>query len=192
MQLRGRAPYLRVLILSVVSTVAVLAAVAPASADREAQSTSAGEHCVAAVTSQRSDGELVLGRETCYSTFAEAMQDVTAGTVAVPKDLDVTDAMGDPFLVQLAARFTLGIHYDGYYGTGSSITIVGSSCTGGYWNASSWWKNRINSSYNGCYHLRHYDNPSKSGASFNTYGGGQIDNLSWFANRTESVAYYAW
>ncbi len=193
MHMRGRALFRRALVMSVLSAATVMVVVAPASADRSSRNApSAEEHCVAAVVSQRADGLMTLSEETCYGTFAEAMADVSAGTVDVPLDLEGTDAFNDEFVGTMAASFTLGIHYDGYGGSGSSISIVGTSCNGGYWNASSWWRNRINSSFNGCYHLRHYDNPSKSGSTFNTYTGGQIDSLSWFANRTESVAYYAW
>jgi hypothetical protein len=200
MHMRGRAALRRALTLSVATVATVLVAVGPANADRNdaAEEPAAGEdaadeHCVVAVVDQLADGELRLTEPTCYDTFAAAMLDAAAGTRAVSSDLEGADVVGgDDFAVALAASFTLGIHFDGYNGSGSSISIVGSSCSGGYWNAWGWWRNRINSSYNGCYHLRHYDNPYKSGSSYNTYTGGQIDNLGWFVNRTESVAYYSW
>lgn len=90
-----------------------------------------------------------------------------------------------------AGRFRPGTHFDGYNGSGSSISVQGSSCTGGWWNTPSSWDNRISSSYNGCYRLAHFDSPNKSGDRYDTTGVGQTDNLSAaMSNRTESVAYY--
>lgn len=195
MHMRGRAPLRRVFVPLAVSAAVAVATVAPANAESsEPEADGPGQHCVVGVIDQEPDGELRLTEATCYDTFAEAMVDASSGARSVPKDLEGSDVFGggDDFAVAMASTFTLGIHFDGYGGSGSSISIVGSSCTGGYWNATGWWRNRINSSFNGCYHLRHYDNPYKSGSSYNTYGGGQIDNLGWFVNRTESVAYYAW
>lgn len=88
-----------------------------------------------------------------------------------------------------AATFTLGIHYDYYNGAGTSKTVVGSSCSGGYWNTPSSFSNRISSSYNGCRTLVHYDDPGMGGSSATTVGAGQVHNLTWFNNRTESIRY---
>ncbi len=89
-----------------------------------------------------------------------------------------------------ASTFTLGIHYDGYNGTGSSITVVGSSCSGGWWNTPSWFDNRISSSWNGCYRLRHYNKPNRGGMSGSTYGAGSVHNVPWWINnKAESVSY---
>jgi hypothetical protein len=196
MHLSGRAFSIRrALILSVFALAATMAVAVPASAERSRPGPSEGteQHCVAAAVGQTTDGELLLGEETCYSTFAEVMTDLSAGTVQLHASTPATAVFDDEFVGTLAATFTLGIHYDGYNGYGSSIAITGSSCTGGFWNAYGWWSNRISSSFNGCYHLRHYDYYSKSGSSYNTYTAGQVDNIgSWFNNRTNSVAYYAW
>jgi hypothetical protein len=194
MHLRGGALVRRALILSVLTLATVMVVVSPANARRDDNSGStSGEHCVAQVVDQRSDGELITGEPTCFGTFAEAMSAASAGEVELALDTPGSAVFTDEFVGTLAASFTLGIHFDGANGTGASIGITGTSCTGGYWNALGWWANRISSSFNGCYHLRHYDKPSRVGSYYNTYGGGQIDNIaSWFNNRTESVAYYAW
>ncbi len=196
MDLRGGAlTTQRALILSVVVLAAVLVVAIPANAERSRSNAVEGgeQHCVAAVTGQAEDGEMTLGPETCYGTFAEAMADVSAGTVTLDLDTAGSAVFDDELVGTLAASFTLGIHYDGYGGSGSSISITGTSCSGGYWNAYGFWSNRISSSFNGCYHLRHYDGYSKTGGSYNTYGGGQIDNIyGWMNNRTNSVAYYSW
>lgn len=194
MEMRGRATIRRALVLSVMTVATVLVVAAPASAAKEASPAKPEvEHCVASVVDQAADGELILGSEACYATFSEAMSAASDGKAELPLDTAAVAVFGDELVGTLAVTFTLGIHFDGYNGSGSSISITGTSCSGGYWNATGWWRNRISSSFNGCYHLRHYDNPSKSGSYYNTYGGGQIDNMaSWFNNRTESVAYYSW
>lgn len=194
MQMRGRAAIRRALVLSIMTVATTIVVTSPASAAREKAPVEAGvEHCVAAVVDQHSDGELVLGESSCYASFSEAMTQASSGAVSLALDTPTSAVFTDELIGTLASSFTLGIHFDGYGGGGSSISITGTSCSGGYWNATGWWRNRISSSFNGCYHLRHYDNPSKSGSSYNTYGGGQIDNMaSWFNNRTESVAYYSW
>jgi hypothetical protein len=196
MQMRGRAlMFRRALILSVLALAATMAVAIPASAERARSSdvSSDEQHCVAAVVGQAADGELLLSEESCYDTFAEAMGDLSAGTVKLDLETPGAAVFDDELIGTLAGSFTLGIHYDGYGGSGSSISITGSSCRGGYWNAYGFWSNRISSSFNGCYHLRHYDYYNKGGSSYNTYTAGQIDNIyGWMNNRTNSVAYYSW
>jgi hypothetical protein len=70
--------------------------------------------------------------------------------------------------------------------------IKGSGCTGGWWNTGSTWGNRISSSYNGCYRLRHYDYSNKSGMNASTTGAGAKRNLpSIMDNKTNSVSYHS-
>jgi hypothetical protein len=154
------------------------------------------EHCVAVVVDVAADGRLVLGEPDCFSTVVDAAEaaeaalaDLAASNRTGAKSA-MADSSGDLLVVQASSK-TLGIHYDGSGGTGSSITVVGSACTGGYWNASATWKNRISSSYNGCGRLKHYDKPSMVGIMYTTLGVGTTDNLSWFSNMTESVSYHA-
>jgi hypothetical protein len=195
MQMRGRSLMLRrALVMSVLGLAASLAVAIPASAERARPSETTGveQHCVAAAVGQTADGELLLSEETCYDTFAEVMSDLSAGTVKLDVETPAAAVFNDELIGTLASSFTLGIHYDGYGGSGSSISITGSSCSGGYWNAYGFWSNRISSSFNGCYHLRHYDYYNRSGSSYNTYTSGQIDNIyGWMNNRTNSVAYYS-
>lgn len=130
-------------------------------------------HCVLVVVAQDVSGELKTESRGCFFLATEAQ-------VAA----ELRGAGGE------LASFTLGIHYDGTNGTGSSITIVGSSCGGGYWNTGPTWANRISSSYNGCQRLRHHDLPSAAGASVDTTGAGTTDNLpALLNNKTESVTY---
>lgn len=143
-------------------------------------------HCVLFVIDQRADGELVLSEPDCFDDEAAARSWASGGLVEAlgwPSQLDAADVA--------LSTFTLGRHYDGFSGTGSSISVVGSSCTGGHWNTTSSWDNRISSSYNGCSRLRHYDYANKGGSGENTYGSGTTDNLGILNNRTESVSYHS-
>lgn len=169
-----------------ITAVTALSVLVPATATaKTATPLPAEAHCVVYVVGQAEDGKLTTSEPNCYETKTDA-------AIAV-SGLLRADGGGLGSYAMAGSTFTLGIHYDGYNGSGSSITVVGSSCTGGYWNTPSWFDNRITSSYNGCGRLRHYDKPYKSGSSTNTYGAGTTDNLaSWMNNRTESVAYYSW
>lgn len=145
-------------------------------------------HCVLFVVGQADDGEFMMSDPVCFES--EAVADIWASTdPAGELGLSVHHSNSD--VVVTASTFTLGKHFDGANGTGSSITIVGGSCTGGYWNTSTSWDNRISSSYNGCAHLIHWDLPSKSGTAQSTYGSGTTDNLTYMNNRTESVSYHS-
>lgn len=151
------------------------------------------EHCVVEVVSQSADGEFVLSDPLCFRSLSEAMTYAAGGAVAGEElsELSGPQLFAEPSSGQVLYTFTLGIHFDGTNGSGSSISVVGSSCTGGWWNTGGTWANRISSSWNGCYRLRHYDLPNKSGTWADTTGVGQTDNIpAAMNNRTESVAYF--
>lgn len=152
------------------------------------------EHCVVVVVGQEDDGEFQTTEPVCFGTEAEA----ALWAVAIPVETfrshveaPVSKPAASGAQGVTLASVTIGRHYDGADGSGSSIRIVGTSCSGGHWNTGSTWANRISSSYNGCARLRHYDKPGKSGAYEDTYGKGQTDNLSTLNNRTESVSYHS-
>jgi hypothetical protein len=144
-------------------------------------------HCVMFVVGQRPDGELIMSDADCFSDEMSADVWASYGVPAVKSDSTLEESGG---VYASSSTFTLGRHYDGFNGSGSSVRIVGSSCTGGYWNTSSSWDNRISSSYNGCSHLKHWDWPYKNGTAESTYGSGTTDNLSYMNNQTESVSYH--
>ncbi len=149
-------------------------------------------HCVVTTVGQQDDGELITTDVKCFDTFAAAMVSASKGSLQLLADTPGSVLFTDSDVSLLASTFTLGIHFDGYSGTGSSITVVGSSCTGGYWNTPSWFDNRISSSYNGCARLKHYDRANRSGYLTATTGAGTTDNLPYWANnRTESVSYHS-
>lgn len=157
----------------------------PAGAGAKAEPSEKEKHCVVYVTDKTAEDELKMSEPTCLAS-REAAAELAARPIFKPQTADV-DGMAYGF-----SNFIIGIHYNGLNGTGSSITVVGSSCTGGYWNTPSWFDNKESSVYNGCYRLRHYNLPNKGGSSASTYGAGTIDNLpSWMNNKTESVAYHS-
>lgn len=148
------------------------------------------EHCVFAVIEQASDGELITTQPRCFESFPEAIAQVSDGAVRLAAEANGSVLFSDPVVARAVSSFTLGIHFDGRNGSGSSISVSGSDCSGGWWNTPSSWDNRISSSFNGCYRLRHYDNPNRGGSYTDTTGAGATHNLaSWMDNRTESVAY---
>ncbi len=162
-----------------------------ASATIETDAGVAETHCVVDVIAETPDGELIVSEPRCYPTFPEAVADASNGSIRIPAASKGDILFRDEAVAGAYSSFTLGTHYDGYNGSGSSISVVGSSCSGGYWNTGTTWRNRISSSYNGCGRLRHYDDPSKGGSYRDTYGAGTTDNLGWFSNRTESVSYHS-
>jgi len=143
------------------------------------------------VVATEGDGELVLSPPHCYGTFSEAMLDASDGRLRLPVGTPGSIVFSDSKVGVTVASFTLGIHYDGYGGSGSSISVVGSSCAGGWWNTSGFWDNRISSSFNGCYRLKHHDGPNRTGGFESTTGSGSIHDLTFFNNRAESVSYWS-
>jgi hypothetical protein len=149
-------------------------------------------HCVVEVVGQRADGELVLSEPRCYSSFTDAVFDASGGVAHLGTGSSGAMLFEDgSTTAAVLASFTLGIHFDGFNGSGSSISVVGDSCTGGWWNTGTTWANRISSSWNGCYRLTHHDGPNKTGASESTVGVGATRNLTWLHNRAESVSYWS-
>ena len=141
------------------------------------------EHCVVFVIGQMDSGEFITSEPVCFPTL-EGASSLTAETVG-------TSVRVDGVGMTTLATFTLGRHFDGSNGTGSSISIVGGACTGGYWNTSTSWDNRISSSFNGCARLRHYDLPNKGGSFEDTSGVGTTDNLGALDDKAESVSYHS-
>ena len=131
------------------------------------------EHCAVRVVGQRPSGELLLTPATCRSTRTEAL--VAIGAISTAG-----------YTAQ-SSSFMLGAHFDGFGYSGSSITVVGDDCLGGYINLSSDWDNRVSSTMNGCYRIRHYDGSDKTGASQTILGGG--GNLSTLNNMANSIQY---
>jgi hypothetical protein len=174
----------RVVALAVIIAAVGVLGVAPAVAEVET-------HCVVEVVGQRASGGLVLSEPRCYSSFSGAVFDASGGAFQLGAGSSGAVLFEDgSTTASVLASFTLGVHFDGFNGSGSSISIVGGSCTGGWWNTGTTWANRISSSWNGCYRLTHHDGANKTGASESTVGVGATRNLSVLNNRAESVSYW--
>lgn len=152
--------------------------VASASPERE-------EHCVVRVIGKKPSGEFVTTAPQCHSTFEQAMAAAGAGRSANLADGATSDELAA--YNASAASSIIGVHYDGASFTGSSLTVNGSDCSGGWANMSSTWNNRISSTSNGCYRIRHWDGTNKTGASEDTIGAG--GNLSALNNQASSIQY---
>jgi len=137
----------------------------------------AEEHCVVHVIGQEESGELIVGAEACYSSFEDAMTEEAVG------------AWGDGASpgAQALATFTIGTHYEFANYGGSSMSVVGSDCTGGWVNTSAAWNNRISSTRHGCPHIRHYSGANLTGSSQTTTAPG--GNLTTLDNLTSSIQY---
>lgn len=135
--------------------------------------TSTAPHCLTRVTGKSASGELRLSTPACYATFADVL--VRAGGGGV---------------VASSGTWIIGTHYDGANYTGSSISVQGSDCYGGYINLTGWWANRVSSTINGCPTVGHYYWPDLGGSSENTYGFG--GNLYTLNNLSESISYSGW
>lgn len=134
-------------------------------------------HCVVHVIGQQRSGELIVTDPVCYSSLDAAME--KEGVGAWGPDASQSEAA--------VATFTIGIHYDGFNFTGSSMSVVGSNCLGGWLNVSAAWNNRISSTEHGCPRIRHYSGFNLTGSTQTTYAPGA--NLSSLNNLTSSIQY---
>lgn len=142
-----------------------------------------GRHCVVQVVGQRPSGELETTPEQCYSTFADA------ATAAGIPDVDASDSPASVSDAQLAASWAIGIHYDGFNGTGASLTVNGDDCSGGWLNVSASWVNKISSTRNGCNRVSHFSGTNLTGSVESTFGVNALTNLSGLNNATDSIQY---
>jgi hypothetical protein len=148
-------------------------------------------HCLVQVEGQKASGELIVSDPVCFSTLEETLAVASGGSISIEEAPSGEELFSDPEAGVLLSSFTLGTHFDGLNGSGSSISVAGSSCTGGYWNTGATWANRISSSWNGCYRLRHHDGPNKTGTYADTVGSGTHNLPSSMNNKTESVSYWS-
>jgi hypothetical protein len=123
------------------------------------------EHCAVRVTGRAPDGQLRTTAPVCSTDQARAQRSVMTA----------------------ASDFPIGIHWDGPGLTGSSFTVVGSSCSGGWLNLNSLWINRVSSTQNFCPVIRHFDGYNLTGSSEDTYYPGA--NLGFLNNATNSIQY---
>ena len=159
---------MRRLLLSIVPAVALLVVLPATAAQAQPE-----RHCVIEVTGQQPDGEFTTTPAQCYATQTEA--------------LDSVGVQSGASAFSATSTFVIGIHYDGFNWTGSSMTVVGSDCGGGWLNVSAAWNNRIRSTYNGCPRIRHFDGYNLTGAWEDTVSPG--GNLTYMDRNTSSIQY---
>ena len=135
------------------------------------------------VIGKKSSGELVTSAPECRGTYSGAL----AAVGVAGADTLQAGATSEELQTFATTSSTIGTHYDGFGLTGSSFSVVGSDCSGGWLNLSSTWDNRVSSTANGCPRIRHWDGDNISGAWQETYGGG--GNLSTLNNKANSIQY---
>ena len=85
--------------------------------------------------------------------------------------------------------FILGTHYEHSNLNGSSFSVWGSSCIGGGLNVSASWNDRISSTANGCYRIKHWEHKNHGGAQFHTFSPwGNITGV--MNDETSSITYH--
>jgi hypothetical protein len=134
-------------------------------AARVAAATPTVEHCAVRVTGMDPDGQLRTTKPTCSADQSAALRAVRTAASDVP----------------------IGVHWDGPGLTGSSFTVIGSSCSGGWLNLNPLWTNRVSSTQNYCPVIRHYDGYNLTGAFEDSWYPGA--NLGYLNNATNSIQY---
>ncbi|MEN8040681.1 MAG: hypothetical protein ABFR95_04170 [Actinomycetota bacterium] len=174
---------------AVVTVALAVATVVPAAnAAAVGQHAGVQQHCVVDVVGQADDGELIMGTERCFETFAEVTSYASGGDVLLPADMGPSEFAASS--VAAVSSYAIGIHYTGRYGTGSSITVVGSSCTGGWWHPPVWMRYDMSSTHNGCPKIEHRTGTDGTGFASTTYGVGSTSNLnSAVENNVGTVKY---
>ncbi|HQF95341.1 MAG TPA: hypothetical protein PLS46_14340 [Microthrixaceae bacterium] len=163
-----------------IAVVAVLTSMGPTAGATSSDSNTEITHCVVSVIDQLESGEYVLSDEECYSDFSSAMESVGLGESA--------DTPAKAEAAALSIQSTLATHYDGASYTGSSFSVLGINCLGGYVNMSASWDNRVSSTYSSfCPRVRHWTGVNLSGQYQDTLPSG---NLSSPVNNTVSSIQY--
>lgn len=163
-------------VIAMTST-AVAAVVSPVGAQEE--SSPGAEHCVTFVIGQEESGEYDLTTPTCFSETEDAMSYVGLG-----EGLNTLAEVESAVSIQS----TIAIHYDGAGFTGSSLSVSGTTCGGGYANMSATWNDRVSSTLSGtCGRIRHFTGANKTGTYQDTLPNGNL--LSPVNNAASSIQY---
>jgi hypothetical protein len=186
--------------LSVAPTGTAAAASAP---DPEPSPATQGRHCLAEAVTIDEMRRGVPSAIDCYDTYAEALE--AAGIAGVPSDISPatagsvleaqsTGAQGTDASGIQAQSFVLGTHYDGYDGSGVSITAVGPDCRDRVVNLVgdfAHMNNRISSTRHGaCPRIKHFTDFEMQGTPELSSGGpGTLYNLGGLNNQTSSLRF---
>ena len=134
----------------------------------------ANTHCVVQVLGVQDSGEYILTEPTCVSGGDQARADLYLAMGASGESINVTLAASgsDVRVTELAAAVEiLGVHFDAWGYGGSTFSVVGSNCLGGYLNLSSSWINKVSSTDNVlCTRIKHHDNYNTGGSYQSTWG----------------------
>ena len=136
--------------------------------DAEAAQVEPEEHCVIVVVDQEPDGELITTEPECSASRPVALQRARSASGR-------------------ASTFVIGAHYDGFAYGGSSLSVLGDDCLGGWLNVPAGWNNRISSTSHGCPQIRHFDGYYLVTPEQTTFPPGA--NLILLNNRTSSIQY---
>jgi hypothetical protein len=141
-----------------IASTAVLVGLLPGAAS----ASPAERHCSVTITGQKPSGELTTTAPTCSSGPAASL---AAGPAS--------------------ASSVIAVHYAGANFSGSTYTVNGTGCTGGYLNLPTDWVNVISSTWSSCA-VSHFDLYYLAGDVETTYSP---SNLLLLNDRTNSVRY---
>lgn len=147
---------------------AFVAAPSPAGA-KERVDTRVETHCIVELNDSSTADSTKSSRQ-CFSSEA-----------AVDKHLDANS--------QRSSSNVIGRHYSSTSYSGSTITITGTTCSGGVWYATGSWNNNIESTRNYCGSAgtRFYNSSNCAGS--NRFVTSQQSTLGWMNNLTSCVRY---
>lgn len=150
---------LRIVLGAVVVAIATSLTAVPAGASRSER---LPPNCEVVVIGMGAEGELLTTNPVCWRSGQPESSTVDA-----------------------ASSSTIAVHYSGASFTGSTFTVTGSGCTGGWLNLPSQWINVISSTSSSCA-VTHFDYFYLTGDSETTFGGANLGPLN---NRTNSTRY---
>lgn len=165
--MNGRSPFR--MITTAIAAFGLIAVAAP-SAGASVQPVAGGtRHCVVEVVGQAKDGEYLLSEPECYSDYATAMASIGLGSdVTTPARAEAAAA---------SVQSTLASHFDGAGYTGSSFSVSGVDCLGGYINMSAGWDNIVSSTFSWmCPRVRHWTGVNKTGSFQDTVPSGNLSS----------------
>lgn len=167
------------LLFAIGGAAAMLSSLSPA-AGASSDERQAPTHCAVEVIGQTDEGEYLLSEEKCFADFTDAMRSLGLGE-DISSRTEALDAAA-------SIQSTLAIHYDGAGFTGSSFSVSGVDCLGGYINAPAGWDNRVSSTLGGiCGRIRHWTGTNKTGSFQDTVSSGNL--LSPVNNNVSSIQY---
>lgn len=167
---------MRRIILKMMLVAALLAGTSVPAGAAQAELSKVETHCTIEIVGQLESGEYVTNGMDCYASAEEAQLSLAAATLQPSGGL-----------VTLGSGAASGTHFDGLNYSGSSLTVWGGACGGGWLNLPSNWINRVESTISGCNRVKHHDGYNQTGSYQSTWGSG---NLSTLRNRANSISYW--